>query len=193
LDRRHPQPRHFLRPGLAAALLGAGLLALVGCGRRIDDPDSQPNARAAPAGRAGSAGGTSAVPLAPQDADSPEVRLCRQFMDLKNAGDPQADRLLAPAPAVPETAVAPAEADRLDAEVMLRQPFHVQEVGRDAAAPGAAGRFVLVVNGSVAAGRVVVRTPTGEETRQRAMWSPDLVVDVREGKIHGVRPQLHEE
>jgi hypothetical protein len=114
-------------------------------------------------------------------------------MELKNAGDPQADGLLLPAPAVPETAVASAEADRLDAEIMLRQPFHVREVCRDAAAPAAAGRFVLVVDGSVASQRLAVQTPAGTETRQRTMWSPDLVVDVRDGKIHGVRPQLHED
>jgi hypothetical protein len=181
--------RQLLVSCLAVVLLGAGVLSLAGCGRQIDDVDSPGKGQAAYAG----AGWSSARPLAPQDADSPDARLCRRFMDLKNAGDPQADGLLGPAPAVPAAAVAPAEADRLEAEFMLRQPFRVREVGRDAAAPAAAGRFVLVVDGSVASERVAVETPKGTETRQRAMWSPDLVVEVRDGKIHGVRPQLHEE
>jgi hypothetical protein len=185
-------PLHDLVPCLAVLFLGAAVLALTGCGRRVDDADSPGNRRAAYSGRAGGSGWSSALPLAGRDLESPEARLCRRFMDLKNAGDPQADGLLGPPPAVPADAVAPAEADRLEAELMLRQPLHIREVGRDAADPAAAGRFVLVVDGAVTSDRVLVATPTGPESRQRAMWSPDLVVEVRDGKIYGVRPQLHE-
>jgi hypothetical protein len=190
LTQRHPQPRHVLGLCLAVVLIGAGVLSLAGCGRRLDGPDDRSDDKAAGVGRGGSAAWSSVVPLGPQDANNPEARLCRQFMELKNAGDPRAHGLLGPLPAVPEGPVPASEADRLDAEFMLHQPFRVREVAREAAAPA---HFVLVVDGSLASERLVVRTPTGTETRQRAMWSPDLVVEVRDGKIHGIRPALHED
>jgi hypothetical protein len=181
-----------LVPCVAVVLLGAGVVVLTGWSGSGNDAGAPGKGHGAHAGRTGGSGWVSALPLEARDVDSPEARVCRRFMDLKNAGDAQADGLLGPPPTVPAAAVVPAEADRIDAELMLRQPLHIREVGRDAAAP-AAGRFVLVVDGAVASERVVVETPTGPETRQRAMWSPDLVVEVRDGKLHGVRPQLHEE
>jgi hypothetical protein len=123
----------------------------------------------------------------------PEEQLCRQFMTLKNAHDPQAEQLLAPRPAVPTAAVSPSEADRLNADIMLHQDFTVQDVYPDAAAEPGAPHMVLVTRGSVSSDRILVQTATGTEASQRAMFSPDLIVEVRDGKIHGVRPQLHED
>lgn len=123
----------------------------------------------------------------------PEEAVCRRFMALKNADDPLADELLAPRPAAPEQAVSQEEADRLDADFMLHQPFHVREVHPFPAPKSEPKRFVLVVEGSLASERIRVRTPTGVEAAQRCMWSPDLLVEVREGKIHGIKPRLHED
>ncbi len=121
-------------------------------------------------------------------ADDPE-QFCRQFADLKNADDPQADTLLGPPPAVPAVPVTREEADRLDAEIMLRQAFHVRKVYRD---PGGLARFVLVAEGALSSERITIQAPRGPEVGQRAMWSPDLVVEVRDGQLHGVRARLHE-
>jgi hypothetical protein len=123
----------------------------------------------------------------------PQEPVCQHFMALKNAGDPRADELLAPRPAVPDEAVSQEEADRLDADIMLHQPFHVREVRALPASGDEPKHFVLVVQGSVASERLRVRTAGGVEAAQRAMWSPDLLVEVREGKICGIRPMLHED
>jgi hypothetical protein len=112
-------------------------------------------------------------------------------MELKNADSPQAEDLLAPRPTVPNTAVPKEEADRLDAGIMLHQAYRVQRLSRDG--PRQAGRFVLAIQGSVSSDRIQVQTPTGPEASQRAMWCPDLVVEVRDGRIHGIRPRLHED
>jgi hypothetical protein len=122
---------------------------------------------------------------------SPEEQVCRRFMALKNAGDPQAEALLAPRPRVPDTAVSEAEADRLDADIMLHQDYRIRDLVP--LGGGLLSRFVLVVEGSVTSERILVRTPTGTDANQRSMWSPDLIVEVRDGKIHGVRARLHED
>lgn len=129
-----------------------------------------------------------------QTPESPELKLCRRFAALKNAGSPAADDLLGPAPAVPHEPVSPQEAERLDAEFALRRPFQVLDVrpalGRDA---GEASRFVLVLHGWVSSEDFQVKTPNGVEAHNRHLMHPDVLVEVRDGRIYGVLARLHEE
>jgi hypothetical protein len=126
--------------------------------------------------------------------DDNATKLVQEFARLKNAGDPAADLLLAPAPQVPEMPISQEEAGRLDAEFILRDRYQVAEVRPlKAASPTPASRFVLVLKGSVASQRLQVQTPTGVDRVQRTMHNPDVIVEVRDGAIHGVRAKLHED
>jgi hypothetical protein len=121
--------------------------------------------------------------------------LCREFAALKNANDPRADELLGPAPPLPEGQVTPQEAAVLDAEFVLRRPFRVLEVrpvmsGGDASASGHP-RFKLVVKGGLASEMLHVEGDS--RPSQRVLHNPDILVEVREGKIHGVRAGIHED
>ena len=118
---------------------------------------------------------------------TPDERLCNQFLERKNAGDPAAADLLGPAPVVPATPISPEEADRLQTEFFLRQDLQVVGVGRDKAH----GKPVLYTKGNVSAPTLNVRTGAGVETAQRTMANPDLVVEVRDGRIYGVAAHLH--
>jgi hypothetical protein len=128
-----------------------------------------------------------------QILDSRAEQLCRQFMALKNADDPRAEAFLTPRPTVPAEAVSQEEADRLDADIMLHQKLRVRDVYPLKSWWGGTRRCVLVVEGSLSSDRILVRTPTGTDASQRSVWSPDLIVEVRDGTIHGVRARLHEE
>jgi hypothetical protein len=126
-----------------------------------------------------------------------EETLCRRFKDLVNAHDPAAAELLGPAPVVPADAVSPGEAERLVAELLLHKTdIRVAEVHREKPADSATAsvRVVLAVQGSLSVDRLVVRDPGGEEhVIGRALNNPDVVVEVADGKIRGVRTQVHED
>jgi hypothetical protein len=140
------------------------------------------------------------VPLAPSVGGPPPVqaevtdeqRLCERFAQLHNGGELAAAALLGRVPAVPDGPVSPEEANRLQADWFLREPIEISHVGPDRT-PGArpAARFVLVTKGNVSAPALQERTPTGVVRSQRTMSNPDITVEVRDGKIYGVRPELH--
>jgi len=128
-------------------------------------------------------------------ATSEEEALCRRFMDLKNAGDSRADELLTPAPVAPKTPVTEDEGRRLDAQFIARNRFQVLEVRRH---PGStklnsAGprRFVLILKGGCASEPLTIKTATGVEESQRFLLDPDLIVEVRDGKIHPFEVRAH--
>jgi hypothetical protein len=126
--------------------------------------------------------------------DSLEQQLCREFMALKNAGSPRAADLLGPAPTVPAAAVSPEEADRLEAEFILRRDYHVVGVRPDTSGGSdAVPRVVLTLHGSVDTERIPVATPTGTEVRYRSLAHPDVIVEVRNNQILGVRAQLQQD
>ncbi len=111
---------------------------------------------------------------------------CRRFADLKNAHDAAAESLLGPAVSVPAGAVAADEAQRIDADTFLRRDtLRVVDVRRDAP-----GRFLLVTQGSATGEPLSVRSGDAVSRSQRVMTNPALVVEVRDGKIHGLRAQL---
>jgi hypothetical protein len=174
-----PPRSPYRRPWGLWAALGALLLVGLGVGAYLFVPDL----RALLASR-------SATPAPRQ-----EELLCQEFINLKNAGDPRADHLLGPPPVIPGRAVSRREADRLDAEFILRQPFRVTEVrplpargrGQETASP----RFVLVAKGSITSERFLVEGSA--QPSQRMLFNPDIIVEVRDGRLHGVRAQLHED
>src|SRR5262249_49392120 len=110
----------------------------------------------------------------PGETVSAEERLCQQFANLKNSGSPEAADLLAPPPVVPEEAVSVAEADRLDAELILHGDYRVRGV-RPVKTAGSAGRFLLTLDGTCYSEPVRVQTPTGVDRRQRMASNPDLL------------------
>ncbi len=140
----------------------------------------------------GSSSGNHAAVVEPPPSDwsqapqTPEERLCAEYIQRKNAGTPAAE-LLGPPPAVPDGPVSREEADRLDTEFFLRQDVHFSGVGR-AAKPG---QLALCAKGSVSAPELRVRTASGVETHQRVMFNPDVTVEVRDGRIYGVSSGAH--
>jgi hypothetical protein len=110
----------------------------------------------------------------------------RHFMELKNAGDPRADDLLGPAPVIPDEPVSEAEADRLDAEVLLHGRLQIKDVRAEDGS-----HLALAAQGSYSARPLQVQTASGVERSQRVLTNPDIIVEVRDGKLYGVRLQLH--
>jgi hypothetical protein len=125
-------------------------------------------------------------PDASRRAEEEGLSLCRRFADLRNAHDAGADALLGPAVKAPADPISAEEAEGIDADTFLRlDNLHVVEVRRDVA-----GRFLLVTKGAATGEPLRVRSGNEVNRRQRVMTNPALVVEVRDGKIHGVRAQL---
>jgi hypothetical protein len=119
--------------------------------------------------------------------DDEGLPLCRRFADLRNAHDAGAEALLGPAVGVPADPVAPEQAERIDADTFLRRDnLRVVEVRRE----GSSGQYLLVMEGAAAGEPLQVRSGDKINRSQRVMTNPALVVEVRDGKIHGVRAQL---
>jgi hypothetical protein len=141
---------------------------------------------------AGALGALYFLPLGPA-----EDRLILDFARGKNRQDARADELLGPLPAVPQEPVSERESARLDAEFILRRPFKViRAVPLTPPAPGVwlQPRFVLELHGSVASEKYTVRTSEGQlEYGQRFLANPDVVVEVRDGKIYGLYARLHQD
>jgi hypothetical protein len=129
--------------------------------------------------------------------ESPEEQLCRTFMAVKNAGDPRAAEFLDPAPAVPAAPVSQAEANVLDAEFILHGTYQVLSVRP--LRPGASDRgnglprFVLVLRGGGVSEKLLIRDGNKVEASQRFVKDPDLIVEVRDGKLHGLEVRLHQD
>jgi hypothetical protein len=121
--------------------------------------------------------------------------VCEQFMKLKNARDGAAADLLGATPVVPDRELTKDEADRLQTDLFLRQDVRVVEVRRDRRAqkedPTKFPYFVLVTQGQVSGPKMTIATSKGPESGQRFMSNPDLIVEVRDGKIYGVEARLH--
>jgi hypothetical protein len=113
--------------------------------------------------------------------------VCALFVERKNAGDPKADDLLGPAPAVPDHPVSRADADRLETDFFLRQDFTIDHVRHGKST----GQLVLVAKGNVAAPRLEIQDGASLDSEQRTMSNPDLTVEVRGGRIVGVEARLH--
>jgi hypothetical protein len=122
---------------------------------------------------------------APQTDDE---RLCADFIALKNAHKSEANRFLAELEPAPDGAVARAVADRLQTDYFLRQDFEVVGARRGRTKDS----LVLITRGKATAPAVQIRDGDRIETEQRTMFNLDLTVEVRQGKIYGVRADLPE-
>jgi hypothetical protein len=129
---------------------------------------------------------------APPDSWAPvtaEDRVCDDFMQKRKAGDPAAASLLTSLPVVDGTKpFSTAEAERTETDFFLQDPdLKVTDIRRTAE-----NGYVFVTEGNVAAPRLQVKGADGKmRTEQRTMSNPDLYVEVRDGRIHGVRAELH--
>ncbi len=114
------------------------------------------------------------------------MQLSKRYQALKNAGDSAADALLVPMPTVPAKPVSPEEAERIQTECFLHQDIRILSIRADSP-----HRLVLTTKGNVSAPTLQVQTAKGVDRVQRTMANPDLIVEVRGGRIHGVRAEMH--
>ena len=125
-------------------------------------------------------------------AQSAEGRLCLAFADKVNTEKKVPIDLLGPAPNVPDTPVSPPAGERLDAEFILRDHYRILEVRPSAKGPDGAPRFLFVLKGAVNSQEFPIRTAEGKiEKGRRSMSSPEVIVEVRDGKLYGIKAQIH--
>jgi hypothetical protein len=117
-----------------------------------------------------------------------DLVLCWRFAALKNAREPGAERLLAPAPTVPPEAVTPEEADRIDAGAFLREGLLVLDV-RPVSRDQSTRPFLLVTKGSASSAPLRVRAGDKVDRIQRMVVNPNVLVEVRDGRIYPIRAE----
>jgi hypothetical protein len=162
----------------AAGLAGVGLIAvatvfLVGCPQTSDFPGWKP---------AGD-----------------EDRVIDRFARLVNARDAKAADLLGEEPVFDERPVSEEVADARQTDFYLRSEelkvlaIRRGEPDREGRMKEAAGRYTLVTRVQGSTPPLRVRNDKGEvESPSRLfMINPDLLVEVVDGKVRGVRPELH--
>jgi|SRR5579884_386813 len=116
------------------------------------------------------------------------------FLLRKNANDPKALELLGPPPRVPDEPVTPQEADRLNAEFALRGNYTVERFRPEPSADGKYRRYVLSLKGSDGQPLMKVLNPkaaAGYDTVNVSLYNPDVVVEVRDGKLYAVGSRVH--
>jgi hypothetical protein len=123
--------------------------------------------------------------------ESREDRVVDRFVRLRKAGAPAALALLGRRPVFTDRPMRPAEAEALDADYFLRDGglkvtaiWWGEPDGTGGQKP-AAGRYTLATRG--AASTPPHRTAPGAPEQQRHVFNPELVVEVRDGKVFGVR------
>lgn len=122
-------------------------------------------------------------------AGQEEVLLCWHFAALHNARDAGADKLLGPEIKAPQGEITPEEAVPIDADTFLRRDLMVLDVLPDPSA-AAGHHFILVTKGAAAGQPLRIRSGDKVDRIQGVVTNPALVVEVRDGKIYGVRVQL---
>jgi hypothetical protein len=131
-------------------------------------------------------------PVTPRTLTEEEEKVCREFIRLKNAKDSAANELLGPAPMVSDEPVSPEEAQRLLTDCFLRGDYEITDLWSPNATAGSASPpVILVTKGDPKVMRLRIRTPTGVDVVDRSILNPDLMVEVRDGKIYGIRSEVH--
>jgi hypothetical protein len=133
------------------------------------------------------------------EAITNDEKILRQFAVLTNRGRTVGSRaLLGPPPVFNDDPVSETEADARQAHYYLHNDPGIVSIRRGEPGPGnrwlnTPGRYTLVsfVQGSTPALRV--RNVRGEVESPSKLFiiNPDLVVEIREGKIQGIRAELH--
>jgi hypothetical protein len=121
-----------------------------------------------------------------------------RYVDLHRNNDPAALELIEPSGLNTDNPVTPDEAERIEAETFLRLPLTIVAVragepagrGRQKSAPG---RYTLVTRGGATGPPVHIREGDRIASQgRRVMVNPDIIVEVRNGRILALRPELHE-
>jgi hypothetical protein len=128
---------------------------------------------------------------------SADDNIIDRFFTHRKAGDKAALEFLGPAPDFDEEPVTEETAAARQTDFFLRSPLEFRDIwrgepdGRGGQRPSA-HRYTLVTRGNVSSPPLNIRTDGGIRTRvQEHTSSPDLVVEVRDGKIYGLRAELH--
>jgi hypothetical protein len=126
-----------------------------------------------------------------------EDGLIDRFVRLRKAGDPAALALLRPLPAEDQP-IDDADFDARATDHFLRSDkLEIIDIwkgdpGSDGKPRPSPGRYILVTRGTVATPLIRVRNATGGDSpSQLNMVNPDLVVEVKDGVIRGLRAELH--
>lgn len=135
----------------------------------------------------------------PQTTSSPEEQLLDRFVEAVNARKQEAKNYLGPPPLFEEKPLSEKQADALYAEFYLHHPelrvlsIRKGEPAADGSMKATPGRYTLVtkVQGSTPALRIRNDQGVVESPSRLFMLDPDLVVEVRQGKIFGLRAELH--
>jgi hypothetical protein len=132
----------------------------------------------------------------PWEPLSEEDRLIDRFVTLHKAGDKAALDLLGPAPVFDDEPVSEKTAESRQTDFYLRSDLQFRDIRRgepdgNGGRRAVPGRYTIVTKGSVSSPKLNIRTERGiEREAQEHLTSPDLVVEVREGKIYGLRAEL---
>jgi hypothetical protein len=129
-------------------------------------------------------------------------RVIDSFGQKANAKDRTALDLLGPEPVFDERPVSEAEADARQADFYLRRPdLRVVTIRRGE--PGKKRKkgdpprdiYTLVTKVQGSTPPLTVRNNKGvvESPSRLFIINPDIVVEVKDGKIHGVRPEVHQD
>jgi hypothetical protein len=128
---------------------------------------------------------------------SDEDKLVDRFVKLRQKGDPAAFGLLANDPQFTDKPVPEADAERLHTDYFLRAG-ELKIVAVYAGEPDGSGgqsaaphRYTLVTKGGVATPpHAIAQAGRTDPPSQRIVSNPELVLDVKGGKIVGVRTEL---
>ena len=132
-------------------------------------------------------------------AGQPLEEVVVRFRERIEAGDPTAKDLLGPAPVFNDVPVSEAEADARQAEFYLRRPelkilaIYPGEPDAQGKRKATPNRYTLVTKVSGSTPPLRIRNARGEveSPSQLFIINPDLVIEVRDGKIHALRAELH--
>jgi hypothetical protein len=126
-----------------------------------------------------------------------EEHVIDRFFSLRQAGDKSALDLLREAPVFDDVPVKKETADRRQTDFFLRSDLRFRDVWRgepdgNGGQKAMPGRYTIVTKGNASSPNLRIRTESGvEPPSQLMMANPDLVVEVHDGKICGVRAELH--
>lgn len=121
------------------------------------------------------------------------------FMRRTNQGDPAARDLLDPAPLFDDTPVSEAEAEARQAAFFLHDPklriekIRNGELDRTGKLIRTGERYTLITKVNASTPPLRIRDSRGQigSPSRLFMINPDIVVEIHQGKIRPIRPDLH--
>jgi hypothetical protein len=134
--------------------------------------------------------------MEPWQPRTDEDRIIDRFVTLHKAGDKSALDLLGPAPVFDDEPVSETTAERRQTDFFLRSNLRFRDIWRgepdgNGSRRAVPGRYTIGTKGSVSSPKLNIRTKRGIDPRVQAhASSSDLVVEVREGKIYGLRFEI---